>query len=406
MIELENVSKRYDGKAAIEKMDLLIPRGRIYGLIGPNGAGKTTALKMMATLIKPDEGAVRIGGLDLPARVAEARRSIGYMADRQGNFRGLTAEEYLAFFGRLHGISGPSLAARIGPVMFFLFRARRRRIWVWAYAPLVSLVFILAAPAAFRLILTDPSIARETAFAFIDASGEGVSHTRTEIHSAGRQDHRIRFHGEDVTAFKIPPGIRLPLGSSRGPGDLELPSFSMAPWSQSRIVTVKRVAAGSPPEVSGTVTVKLKGGLWHCEVKGLRRGSGACVVIFNPDEWLAPAARQSGGWWWGNNSSFLYAQISDVRSMDDAVALDLTQNQRQPPNLRNQRLVFSTGSEGQEGPWVLPRAFVIWQEAEPRPALESPDIVYDPESRRQAFAVRELDVVIPDVPPEKSTKEE
>src|SRR2546422_6600988 len=104
MIELKKVVKRYDGKAAVGGVDLVVPRGRIYGLIGPNGAGKTTSLKIMATLIRPDQGSVRIGERDLPAQVAEARRSIGYMPDRQGSFRGLSAVDYLEYFGRLHGL--------------------------------------------------------------------------------------------------------------------------------------------------------------------------------------------------------------------------------------------------------------------------------------------------------------
>jgi len=117
MIELERVVKRYDGKAAVDSVDLVVPRGRVYGLIGPNGAGKTTTLKMMATLIKPDQGAVRIAGMELPARVAEARRLIGYMADHQGNFRGLTASDYLAYFGRLHSLGGRALKERIDTIL-------------------------------------------------------------------------------------------------------------------------------------------------------------------------------------------------------------------------------------------------------------------------------------------------
>ena len=91
MIELQNVVKNYDGKAAVDGVSLRVPQGRIYGLIGPNGAGKTTSLKMMATLIKPDEGQVRIGDIVLPDQMPEARRLIGYMPDRQSNFRTLRA---------------------------------------------------------------------------------------------------------------------------------------------------------------------------------------------------------------------------------------------------------------------------------------------------------------------------
>jgi ABC-2 type transport system ATP-binding protein len=117
LICLENITKCYDGTAAVEGLDLAISRGSVFGLIGPNGAGKTTTLKILATLIKPDAGTVRIGGRDIEERVAEVRRSLGYMADRQGNFRGLNAEEYLGYFGRLSGLGGAALASRIGDVL-------------------------------------------------------------------------------------------------------------------------------------------------------------------------------------------------------------------------------------------------------------------------------------------------
>ena len=117
MIEFFQVQKLYDGKAAVDSVDLAVPRGKIYGLIGPNGAGKTTSLKIMATLIRPDRGRVRIAGMDLPDRVAEVRRLTGYMPDHQGNFRGLSALDYLCYFGRLHDLRGAALRERIATIL-------------------------------------------------------------------------------------------------------------------------------------------------------------------------------------------------------------------------------------------------------------------------------------------------
>jgi ABC-type multidrug transport system ATPase subunit len=65
MIELRGVTKRYDDKTAVDGIELDIPAGGVFGLIGPNGAGKTTALKMLSTLIKPDEGTITVDGLDI-----------------------------------------------------------------------------------------------------------------------------------------------------------------------------------------------------------------------------------------------------------------------------------------------------------------------------------------------------
>jgi ABC-2 type transport system ATP-binding protein len=117
MIELRGAVKIFDGKAAVDGVDLDVRPGSVYGLIGPNGAGKTTALRMMATLILPDAGSIRVAGRDLPDGVAEARRTIGYMGDRPGSFRGFSSEEYLAYFGRLHGLRREVLRKRIETVL-------------------------------------------------------------------------------------------------------------------------------------------------------------------------------------------------------------------------------------------------------------------------------------------------
>ncbi len=116
-VVLSGVTKRYGSKVAVDNVDLVVPRGSVFGLIGPNGAGKTTTLKMMATLIKPDCGDVRMLGHDLKKDVREVRPFIGYMPDAFGVFRGLTCEEYLGFFGRAYNRRGPDLKRRVEDVL-------------------------------------------------------------------------------------------------------------------------------------------------------------------------------------------------------------------------------------------------------------------------------------------------
>lgn len=117
MIQLAKVRKSYDGKIAVDDIDLEVPRGSIFGLIGPNGAGKTTTLKMISTLIKPDAGQITIGGEDLAREVRAARRILGYMPDQFGQFRTLSCEEYLEYFGRAHDLGGRELTGRINAVL-------------------------------------------------------------------------------------------------------------------------------------------------------------------------------------------------------------------------------------------------------------------------------------------------
>jgi ABC-2 type transport system ATP-binding protein len=117
VVTLEGITKTYAGKPAVEDLSLIVPRGSIFGLIGPNGAGKTTTLKMVATLIKPDRGTIRVNGHDLGEDVKRARAIMGYMPDSFGSFGGLTCEEYLTFFGRIHGWRASTLEKRIESVL-------------------------------------------------------------------------------------------------------------------------------------------------------------------------------------------------------------------------------------------------------------------------------------------------
>ena len=82
MIELQHLSKRYGGGRsapiqALDALNLTVPAGCLYGLLGPNGAGKTTALRILATLLAPDSGSVRVAGLDALAEPRKVRRLLG-----------------------------------------------------------------------------------------------------------------------------------------------------------------------------------------------------------------------------------------------------------------------------------------------------------------------------------------
>jgi sodium transport system ATP-binding protein len=87
--------------------------GAITGLLGPNGAGKTTLLRMLATLIAPDSGTATIDGLDVANDRYRVREGIGVLSDARGLYARLTARENVRYYGRLHGLDGAALDARI-----------------------------------------------------------------------------------------------------------------------------------------------------------------------------------------------------------------------------------------------------------------------------------------------------
>jgi ABC-type multidrug transport system ATPase subunit len=106
-VTVENLSKVYGGKVeALSEVDLSIGTG-MYGLLGPNGAGKTTLMKILAGILHPSSGAVRVGGHDLSAESGRAavRRVLGYLPQELGLYPDLSAREFLDYIGILKGLT-------------------------------------------------------------------------------------------------------------------------------------------------------------------------------------------------------------------------------------------------------------------------------------------------------------
>jgi ABC-2 type transport system ATP-binding protein len=105
MIQLEHVSFRYGRAPVLEDVSLSAEEGSSLGLIGPNGSGKSTLLKLVATLLRPRDGRVLVGGFDTRFDAPSVRRRIGYVPEQLGVYPNLTIWQYLAFFARSAGLS-------------------------------------------------------------------------------------------------------------------------------------------------------------------------------------------------------------------------------------------------------------------------------------------------------------
>jgi ABC-type multidrug transport system ATPase subunit len=105
-LSIRNVSKTYANRVqALDNVSLDIPRG-MYGLLGPNGAGKSTLMRILATLQEPDEGSIRLDGLDVLVQKDEVRRTLGYLPQEFGLYPKAKAGELLDYFAVLKGITG------------------------------------------------------------------------------------------------------------------------------------------------------------------------------------------------------------------------------------------------------------------------------------------------------------
>ncbi|MGW6556771.1 ATP-binding cassette domain-containing protein [Streptomyces hydrogenans] len=100
-ILMEGVRKRYGDKPALDGLDLAVRRGTVHGLLGPNGAGKTTTIRVLATLLRHDEGQVRVAGHDVRKEAARVRRRIGLLGQHAALDEELGGRQNLEMFGRL-----------------------------------------------------------------------------------------------------------------------------------------------------------------------------------------------------------------------------------------------------------------------------------------------------------------
>ena len=113
MIVVKNLKKSFGEVKAVNGVSFEARDGEITGLLGPNGAGKTTTLRMLYSLLPPDEGEIRIDGMDPANDAMEIKRTLGVVPDSRGLYTRLTARENIAYFGELHGMNRQAIEGRI-----------------------------------------------------------------------------------------------------------------------------------------------------------------------------------------------------------------------------------------------------------------------------------------------------
>ncbi|MFD6450172.1 ATP-binding cassette domain-containing protein [Nocardia sp. NPDC055165] len=120
-IVVEGLRKKYGAKQALDGLDLAVRAGTVHAVLGPNGAGKTTAVRIMSTLLRPEEGRVEVAGIDVRTRADEVRSRIGLLGQSAAVDEELSGRQNLEMFGRLYhlgarraGVRADELLARFG----------------------------------------------------------------------------------------------------------------------------------------------------------------------------------------------------------------------------------------------------------------------------------------------------
>src|SRR5690606_41111642 len=111
------LTKRYGDFTAVDRLDLSIEKGEIFGLLGPNGAGKSTTISMMLSLTEPTSGKVQVCGIDATKHPIDVKRRVGYLPDDVGFYEQLSGRENLLYTAKLNRLSQQEAAHRVDTLL-------------------------------------------------------------------------------------------------------------------------------------------------------------------------------------------------------------------------------------------------------------------------------------------------
>lgn len=117
MIEVQDLTKQYAGRTAVDHVSFRVEPGEIVGFLGPNGAGKSTTMRILSGFMPPTSGRATVNGHDVYHQSIEVRRSVGYMPEMAPLYTDMRVKEYLRFRAELKGLSGKAMRFRVGEVM-------------------------------------------------------------------------------------------------------------------------------------------------------------------------------------------------------------------------------------------------------------------------------------------------
>src|SRR5262245_37205943 len=117
MIEVQNLSKRFPTRRAVDDVTFSVREGEIVGFLGPNGAGKTTTMRVLTGFLPPTSGSARVAGHDVVTQSGPARAATGYLPESAAIYPEMRVAEYLAFRARLEGVPGREVRPRVAEAL-------------------------------------------------------------------------------------------------------------------------------------------------------------------------------------------------------------------------------------------------------------------------------------------------
>ncbi len=227
MLSLSHIVKRYGPRVAVDDLSFEVLPGEILGLLGPNGAGKSTTMHVATGLLRPDAGSVTIGGTGSPS-APETRRRLGLAPQSLAIYDLLSAEENLAFFGRLYGLSGRALGDRVDAALAFVGLGDRRRDRVDTYSGGMKRRLNIAAAVLHEpdlVLLDEPTVGvdPQSRNAIFDSIEALKAQGRTLVYSTHYMEEAVRLcdrvaiidGGKVLAIDTVPALIRAHGGSPR-----------------------------------------------------------------------------------------------------------------------------------------------------------------------------------------------
>ncbi|HEX9035256.1 MAG TPA: ABC transporter ATP-binding protein [Streptosporangiaceae bacterium] len=278
----ERLTKRFGSLTALDKLDLEVRRGEVFGYLGPNGAGKSTTLRLLLGLIRPSGGRGRIFGVDI-ADVKKVHRRIAYVPGDVALWPKLTGAQCLAFFGRLHGSADKKFRDELVE-RFQLDTSKRARAYSKGNRQKVALVAALATHADLLLLDEptsglDPLIEAEFVRAVQEVAAQGrtvflSSHILSEVETLCARVGILRdgkmVEIADVSALRTMHGTELDV-------DLDGPAPDLS--HVRGITSVDRTPEGIRVRLSGEPGPLLQA-LAPAPVTGLRSREASLEEIF------------------------------------------------------------------------------------------------------------------------------
>ena len=191
-IDVKELTKRYAGRAVVDRVSFQVPSSQIFGLLGPNGAGKTTTIKILTGLIRPTAGQVFVLGKDLSRSPIEIKRHIGHVYANMAFYPQLTGPENLRFLGSFYPLGRRDLEARIAELLDFVGLSEEKRKKAGAYSQGMTQRLGIA-----RALLHDPDVL------FFDEATSGIDIEGTNLIRSYVCDLRVQGKTICVASHKL-----------------------------------------------------------------------------------------------------------------------------------------------------------------------------------------------------------